>query len=1064
MWIVKLALRRPYTFVVAALAVALTGLLALARIPVDIFPEVDIPVVSIIWNYNGISPEEMERRLVTISERAMTTTVNGIEHIESTSLAGVAVIRVYFQPGTKIEAAVAQITAINQTLLRIMPPGTTPPLVIRYSASSVPILQMALRSNTLGEQAVYDLGLNFIRTRLATVQGAQVPLPSGGKPRQIMVDLDPDLLNARGISPADVSVALNQQNVILPAGNVRFGDMDYVVRPNSSPEVLEELNDIPIRQMGDTTIYLRDVANVHDGFATQTSMVHVDGERSALLTILKSSGYSTLDIVKRVKEALPGILATVPAQLEVTPLVDQSLFVRAAINGVAWEAMLAGLLTGSMILLFLGSWRSTVIIFISIPLSMLVSIICLWAMGHTMNTMTLGGLGLAVGILVDDATVEIENIHRNMGLRKSLLQSILDGAQQIAVPAFVATLSICIVFVPVFFITGAARFLFEPLALAVIFAMLASYVLSRTLVPTMARYLLGPELAIYASHEHVSGRGPVWAVHRVFNHVFEAIGRWYTGALQWTLAHRWATVGGFAAVLALAVGVAPLVGQDFFPSVDTGQLRLHVRAPPGTRLEATEQRFHQVQDAIRQIIGPEEMGIMLDSIGLPAGGVNLAFTDSSSVGPADGEILISLTEHRKHTSYQYASILRDQLEQRFPDLEFYFQPADIVSQILNFGLAAPIDVQVVGANRQDTLAVAQDLMNKIRSVPGAADVHLMQVPSAPEIKVNVDRTRAMQLGLSQRDVASSLLTSLSGSAQAAPNYWLNPKNGVNYTITVQTPNARFQDMDDLANTPLPGTTDGNARQLQSVATVARGASPVAIGHYNVQPVFDVLVSAEGTDLATVGRQVERIVNEARKDLPKGTQLVIRGQYESMRTSFLALAGGLLAAILLVYFLMVVNFQSWLDPFIIIFAVPGALAGAVFMLLCTHTTFSVPSLMGAIMCVGVGTANAILVVTFANDCRAQGDDAVTAAFRAGTTRLRPVLMTATAMITGMIPMALGMGEGGEQNAPLGRAVIGGLLVATLVTLLVVPVIYALLRRRAPRKADPEELLRLEGAPA
>ncbi|MFO0962222.1 MAG: efflux RND transporter permease subunit [Phycisphaerales bacterium] len=1065
MWIVRLALRRPYTFVVAAIVVALSGVLAVLRMPTDIFPEVDIPVVSVIWTYNGISPEEMERRLVTISERAMTTTVNGIEHIESTSLVGVAVIRVYFQPGTRIEAAVAQITAINQTLLRIMPPGTTPPLVIRYSASNVPILQMALRSDTLGEQAVYDLGLNFIRTRLATVQGAQVPLPSGGKARQVMVDLDPDLLSARGISPAEVSVALNAQNVILPAGTVRFGDTEYSVRPNSSPDVLEELADLPIKQVGDTTIYLRDVASVRDGFATQTSVVHVDGARSALLTVLKSTGYSTLDIVSRVKAALPAILATLPAQLEVTPLVDQSLFVRAAISGVAWEALLAGLLTGAMILLFLGSWRSTVIIFISIPLSMLVSIICLWALGETLNTMTLGGLGLAVGILVDDATVEIENIHRNMGMRKSLLQSILDGAQQIAVPAFVATMSICIVFVPVFFISGAAKFLFQPLALAVVFAMLASYVISRTLVPTMARFLLGPELAVYASEGHGRGRGPIWAMHRAFDRGFSALAAWYREAIDWALSHRWKTLAAFVLLLGSAAAAAPLVGQDFFPTVDTGQMRLHVRCPPGTRIEATEQRFLEVQEAIRELVPPRELGLMLDSIGLPAGGVNLAFSDSSSVGPADGEILISLTEHRTRTAGEYAQLLRTKLPERFPDLEFFFQPADIVSQILNFGLAAPIDVQVQSSDRTEGLRIAQLLQDRLRGVPGAADVHLMQVPFAPEIKVLVDRTRALQLGLSQRDVASSMLTSLSGSAQAAPNYWLNPRNGVNYTITVQTPFARFEEMDDLSNTPLPGSGAGGVgHQLQSVATVARGATPVAVSHYNVQPVYDVLVSAVGTDLATVGRQVERIVDEVRKDLPRGTTVVIRGQYESMRTSFLGLAVGLVAAVLLVYFLMVVNFQSWVDPLVIIFAVPGALAGVIFMLLCTGTTFSVPSLMGAIMCVGVGTANSILVVTFANDRRLEGDCARTAAFAAGTTRLRPVLMTAAAMIAGMVPMALGMGEGGEQNAPLGRAVIGGLLVATLVTLLVVPVIYSVLRVRAPRRASAEEIARLEGAGA
>ena len=1067
MWIVRLALRRPYTFTVAAIVVALMGVLAVLRMPTDVFPEVDIPVVSIIWSYGGISPEEMERRLMTISERAMTTTVSGIEHIEGTSLAGVSVIRVYFQPGTRIEAAVAQITAINQTILRIAPPGTTPPLVIRYSASTVPILQMAMRSETLGEQAIYDLGLNFIRTRLAAVQGAQVPLPAGGKARQVMVDIDPELLSARGIGPSDVSLALNAQNVILPAGTVRFGDTEYTVRPNGSPEVLDELNDIPIRQVGDTVIHLRDVASVRDGFATQTSMVHVNGDRSALLTVLKSTGYSTLEIVQRVKDALPGILATLPAQLDVTPLVDQSIFVRAALQGTAIEAAVAAALTGAMILLFLGSWRSTLIIFVSIPLSMMVSAICLWALGQTLNTMTLGGLGLAVGILVDDATVEIENIHRNMAMRKPLVRSILDGAEQIAVPAFVATLSICIVFVPVFFISGAGRFLFVPLAMAVVFAMLASYVISRTLVPTLARFLLGPEMAMHLPGAVDHGRGPVHAVHRTFERGFSALAEWYRGVLSWTLDHRASTIAGFVALLLMAAGVLPLVGQDFFPSVDAGQLRLHVRCPPGTRLEATEQRFQAVQAAIRELIPPAELQLMLDSIGLPAGGVNLAFSDSSAVGPSDGEILISLTGARTRTSEQYAQVLREGLAARFPDLVLYFQPADIVSQILNFGLAAPIDVQVTGPSKPDILRVAQDLEQRLRRVAGTADVHLQQVPFAPELRVEVDRTRAMRMGMTERDVSGSMLTSLSGTAQAAPNYWINPKTGVNYPIVVQTPYGRFDEMDDLSNTPVAGGMAGGAggptgRQLQGVATISRAVTPVAVSHYNVQPVFDVLVSAAGDDLGSVGARVEQVVADVRKDLPRGITLTVRGQFDSMRSSFLGLGLGLLGAILLVYFLMVVNFQSWADPFVIIFAVPGALAGVVLMLLCTRTTFSVPSLMGAIMCVGVSTANSILVVTFANDRRGEGDGARAAAFAAGTVRLRPVLMTASAMIIGMVPMSLGLGEGGEQNAPLGRAVIGGLLVATVVTLVVVPAIYCLVRRGGPRPVHPDDAILHEGA--
>lgn len=1051
MWIVRLALRRPYTFVVASIVLILLGVVTIVRTPTDIFPEIDIPVVSVIWSYNGISPEEMERRIVTISERAMTTTVNGIEHIESTSLNGTAVIRIFFQPGTRVEAAVAQITAINQTVTRIMPTGTTPPLVIRYSASSVPILQAALGSTKLSEQELYDIGLNQIRTRLATVQGAQVPLPYGGKARQIMVDLDPQSLAEKSLSAADVSVALSTQNVILPAGTAKFGNTEYNVRTNSSPEILAELNDVPIKQIGPTTIFMRDVANVRDGFATQTSQVHVDGVRSSLLTILKSSGYSTLDIVARVKEALPRILATVPQGVDLRLLFDQSVFVRAAIDGVLHESLIAGGLTALMILLFLGSWRSTLIIAISIPLSMLVSIICLSALGYTLNTMTLGGLALAVGVLVDDATVEIENIHRNLAMKKPLVTAILDGAQQIAVPAFVSTLAICIVFVPVLFISGAAKFLFVPLSLAVVFAMLASYLLSRTLIPTLVRYLLCPEVAIYAAGEHASGNGPIWALHRAFNAVFEATRRVYEYLLAWVLTHRALTLTGFALLLIGSGLLSPLVGRDFFPAVDAGQFRLHVRCPPGTRLEQSERYFLDVEAAIRKIIPPEELALVLDNIGLPPGGVNLAFSDTATVSAADGEILVALTDKRTKSVAEYSDILRRDLAHQFPELTFFFQGADIVSQILNFGVAAPIDVQVSGPNREEALRVTRQILAKATQIPGAADVHLQQVPLAPELRVAVDRSRASQIGLSQRDVASSLLTSLSGSGQAAPNFWLNPQNGVNYLISVQTPTHRMNDIEDLQTTTLTGT--GKATELlDSVATITRATTPVSISHYNVQPVYDVLISAVGTDLGSVGSAVDRIVADARANAPKGITITIRGQYQSMQESFTGLLFGLVASIILVYCLMTVNFQSWTDPLIIIASVPGAVAGVILMLLGTQTTFSVPSLMGAIMCVGVATANSILLVTFANDQRRHGLSALEAAFAAGRTRIRPVLMTASAMIIGMVPMSLGLGEGGEQNAPLGRAVIGGLLVATVVTLLVVPVVYSLLRVKPPRTIE------------
>ncbi|MGH7244982.1 MAG: efflux RND transporter permease subunit [Phycisphaerales bacterium] len=1056
MWIVRLALRRPYTFVVASIVLVLAGIVTIIRMPTDIFPEIDIPVVTVIWSYGGISPEEMERRIVTISERAMTTTVSGIEHIESTSLNGVAVIRVYFQPEVKVDAAVAQITAISQTLLRIFPTGTTPPLIIRYSASNVPILQAALGSKTLSEQALYDVGLNFIRTRLATVQGAQIPLPWGGKARQIQVDLNPQELTARGLSPSDISLAINAQNVILPAGTAKLGATEFNVKTNSSPDLLADLSNIPVLQSGEKTVYLREVAQVRDGFATQTSMVHVDGVRSALLTVLKSAGYSTLDIVARVKAVLPQVMATVPPGVDVRLLFDQSLFVRAAIDGVLYEGVIAAGLTAMMILLFLGSWRSTVIIAISIPLAIIVSIICLAALGYTLNTMTLGGLGLAVGILVDDATVEIENIHRNLGMRKPLLTAILDGAQQIALPAFVSTLAICIVFVPVLFISGAGKFLFVPLALAVVFAMLASYVLSRTIVPTLARYLLVRETEIYQSGEHGSGSGPIWALHRGFNRGFDVVRAWYETALAWTLRNRLVTTVAFFVTLAVGLAALPLVGRDFFPSVDSGQFRLHVRGPAGTRLEQSEQYFLQVSDYIRQTAPENSIDTVIDNIGLPAGGVNLAFSDSSTVSAADGEILVSLKPEYNGSTDAMVGRLREDLPKKFPDLTFFFQSADIVSQILNFGLAAPIDVQISGPSRAENLKIARTLLEKIEAIPGAADVHLQQVPDAPSIFVQVDRTRASEIGLTQRDVASSLLTTLSGSGQAAPNYWLNPQNGVNYLIAVQTPTYRFEHLGDLATTPITAGAGKPPQLLENLATVQRSSTPVSISHFNVQPVFDVLASVSGADLASVGSKIDAVVDAVKKDLPKSTTITVRGQYRAMQESFLGLGFGLIAAILLVYFLMVVNFQSWTDPFIIIAAVPGALVGVVAMLLMTGTTFSVPSLMGAIMCVGVATANAILLVTFANDQRREGADALGAAFSAGHTRLRPVLMTAGAMIMGMLPMAIGMGEGGEQNAPLGRAVIGGLTVATIVTLLVVPVLYSLLRQKAPRTSLEPEL--------
>ncbi|HXK22660.1 MAG TPA: efflux RND transporter permease subunit [Myxococcota bacterium] len=1057
MWIVRLALRRPYTFIVMALLIAIGGVLTIARTPVDIFPEINIPVISVIWQYTGLSPNEVEGRMVTISERAMTTTVNSIEHIESQSLNGVGLIRVFFQPGANIGSANAEVTAINQTLLRIMPPGTTPPLIIRYSASNVPILQLALESPTLSEQQLYDYGLNFIRTQLATVQGAQVPLPWGGKARAMMVDLDPIALYAKGLSASDVSSAVAAQNVILPAGTAKIGPIEYNIRTNSSPDVIDALNYVPVKQVGDATIYLRDVAQVHDGFQVQTSQVHVDGRRSALLTVLKTPTASTLDIVGRVRSALPRIAATLPPELEIKPLFDQSVFVRASIQGVLREAVIAAALTGLMILLFLGSWRSTLVIVTSIPLAILVSIITCSLLGETINVMTLGGLALAVGILVDDATVEIENTNRNLAMGKPVLRAILDGAQQIATPAFVATLCICIVFVPVVFISGVAKYLFTPLAEAVVFAMLASYLLSRTVVPTMVRYLLPAEAHLHQPHAEdcVSDAGPIWTVHCHFNRHFERFRDVYTALLTWALARRRVVTGVFAGFVALSLGLFFLIGRDFFPYVDAGQLRLHVRCPAGTRIEESERRFAEVEQVIRETIPADEIDTIIDNIGLPAGGINLAFSDASLVSSADGDILVSLKpEHG--SSAAYAETLRKALAARFPDLVLFFAPADIVSQILNFGLPAPIDVQIIGRDPKN-VAIAEDLVRRIVAVPGATDVRLQQVPRYPEFDVQVDRWLARQVGFTEANVAQSLLVSLSGTAQAQPNYWLDPRTGVNYSVIVQTPQYRVDSLDALDATPIAVPGVEQPQLLTNLATTERNVSPGVISHFNIQPALDVLAATDRADLWSVVGRVEKIVDQIRPTLPRGTFINIRGQAETMRSSFTALAGGMVLAVVLVYLLMAVNFQSWLDPLIILMALPGALSGVLWMLFLTQTNISIPALMGGIMCIGVATSNSILVVQFANEIRTEKQlGARDAAFEAGITRLRPVLMTALAMILGMLPMSLGLGEGGEQNAPLGRVVIGGLTLATLATLVFVPVVYSVLRRRQALTELPPEL--------
>ncbi|MBN3939959.1 efflux RND transporter permease subunit [Nostoc sp. NMS9] len=1064
MWIVKLALRRPYTFVITSILIFVLGVVTITRMATDIFPEINIPVVSVIWSYGGVSPEEMEQRIVTASERSFTTTVNDIEHIESQSLNGVSVIKVFFQPGAKIEAAVAQLTSNTQTILRGLPPGITPPLIIRYNASNVPILQLSVSSTSLSEQELYDNGNNFLRTQLATVQGASVPLPYGGKPRQIMVDIDPQALFAKGLSATDVTTAISAQNLILPGGNAKLGDREYSVRLNSSPQVLDALNNLPIKQINGTVIYIRDVAQVHDGFAVQNNIVRRDGRRSSLLTILKSGSASTLDVVARVKERLPKIQATLPKELDLEILFDQSIFVKASIHGVLTEGLIAACLTAAMILLFLGSWRSTLIVAISIPLSILCSIIALRLIGQTLNIMTLGGLSLAVGILVDDATVEIENIHRNLGQGKPLQQAILDGAQQIAVPAFVSTLAICIVFIPIVFLTGVAQSLFMPLGMAVVFAMFASYLLSRTVVPMLAKFLLGKELHLYTEHENLdnNGNGHVipkkdifWRIHEQFNRQFEKFRQNYRNTLAKALNHRGVVFAMFGAFWVSALVLLPFVGQDFFPQVDAGQFRLHVRAPAGTRLEKTEQIFTQVENEIRQVIPEEELEIILDNIGVPVGGVNLAFSDTATIGPGDGEILVGLKEGKHHSTWQYVRQLRQKLTAQFPELTFFFQPADIVTQILNFGLPAPIDIQVIGPakNRRDNYKIAKQIKTQIAQIPGAVDVHLHQVVDAPDLRINVDRSQAQRSGLTQRDVANNLLTSLSSSGQTSPNFWLDPIKGVSYLIAVQVPQYKLNSLEKIQNTPVANGSS-SSQLLSNLAVVKRGKAAAVVNHYNVQPVFNIYANVQGRDLGGVASNIYKIVGQFQHKLPRGTSIMVKGQVETMNSSFLGLEVGLIFAIGLVYCLIVVNFQSWIDPFIIMMALPNALAGIVWILFVTNTTFSVPSLMGAIMSIGVATANSILLVTFANEQRLIGEKAVSAALSAGYTRLRPVLMTAGAMIMGMLPMSLGLGEGGEQNAPLGRAVIGGLLAATVATLIFVPVIYSILRRKEPQNLEEE----------
>ncbi|HEV2984488.1 MAG TPA: efflux RND transporter permease subunit [Vicinamibacterales bacterium] len=1060
MWIVKLALRRPYTFVVMSLLIAVLGLLSIVSMPTDIFPVINIPVISVIWSYGGLSPTDMQERITTVVERAMTTTVSNIEHLESESVRGNSVIKLYFQPDADVNAAIAQVTAICQTLIRPLPTGITPPLILQYNASDVPVLMLSLASDQLSEQEISDLGNNFIRTQLVTVPGAAVPVPYGGKSRVVNVDLDPDALYAHGLSPADINSVISAQNVVRSPGTAKMGPIEYDVAINSSPELLEQLNDIPIRYVNGAMVYLRDVAFVHDGFTPQTNLVRRDGRHSALLPVLTSGSASTLAVASGVRKLMPKIQAGLPKSLNVDFLFDQSVFVRASISGVLREGAIAALLTALMILLFLHSWRSTLIVATSIPLSLLASIGVLHLLNQTLNVMTLGGMALAVGILVDDATVEIENNHRHMELGTPLRQAILDGAAEVATPAFVSTLSICIVFVPIFLLSGVGGFLFSPLAMAVVFAMLASYLLSRTLVPTMFLYLIAAEPRPgRAAASDESRRSILGRLSGGFEAAFHRLTDAYQGALDWVLEHSRVALTAFVTFALVSLLLYPFVGRDFFPTVDAGQLRLHVRCPPGTRIEETEIYFQRVEDYIRQVIPASELSVINDNIGLP-NNINLALSDSVTVGPSDGEILVALNATH-HPTADYLKRLRADLPRRFSDLEFFTQPADIVSQILNFGLPAPIDIQVSGpiAESDANYQAAQHIARDLTSVPGAVDVHVQQITNAPRIIIDTDRVIARQSGLTATDMANGLSVSLAGSGVAATNFWLNYKNGVSYQVVAQTQPYRVSSMDELTRTPI---ASGNAppQLLSNLATISRTTTPLSLNHYDVQPVFDVSANVQGTDLGSVSDAVDTIVARYNGQISKASAITVRGQVQSMKQAFYQMALGITFAVLLVYFLMVVNFQSWMDPFIILMALPGALAGILWALFVTRTTVSVPALMGCIMAIGVATSNSILMVTFANGQRGPqfGNlDARAAALAAGRTRLRPVLMTALAMLLGMLPMSLGLGEGGEQNAPLGRAVIGGLLLATCYTLFFVPTAYSWLRRTPPKDFDREEEL-------
>jgi len=1030
----------------------------------DIFPDIKVPVVSAVWNYNGLPPADMSSRIVTYYERQLSTSVNDIEHIESQSLPGVAIVKIFFQPAVDINAAVSQVTALSQTVLKRLPPGITPPLILSYNASSVPVMQLALSSDTLLDNQLFDISNNFIRPQLAQVQGAAVPSPYGGKNRQISVDLDMQALRSKGLAPQDVSNAILTQNLILPAGTEKIGEFEYNVILNASPNALDELNDLPIKSVNGATILLRDVAHVRDGFSPQQNMVRVNGQHSVLTTIQKNGSTSTLDIIDHVKALLPLIEAGAPPGLILKLVGDQSVFVKSAVGGVIREGIIAAALTGLMILLFLGSWRSTLIITISIPLAVLSAIMALSVVGQSLNIMTLGGLALAVGILVDDATVTIENMNWHLEMGKHVEKSIMDGAHQIVGPAFVSLLCICIVFIPMFFLNGVAKYLFVPLAEAVIFSMIASFILSRTLVPTLAKFLLRPHVQTHhkGDKEQQISRNPLVKFQLTFERVFNKIRDKYKDFLHVTLTHRSLFIIGFLGFVLISFMLVPWLGRNFFPTVDAGQIKLHVRAQTGTRIEETARLCDEIERQIRSKIPAEELKNIVDNIGLPVSGINLTYSNSSPIGPGDADILISLNDGHRPTD-QYVKVLRESLKDNFPGVSFAFLPADIVSQILNFGMPAPIDVQVVGFNRKANQEYAAAILSKIKKVPGLVDVRIQQAFNQPELHVNVNRTRARELGLTQRDVATNLLVSLSGSLQTAPNFWVNPSNNVSYPLVVQVPQSRLDSFNDLQNIPVASSQDASLQSplLGDVANISRGQGEAVVSHYDVQPTVDIYGSTQERDLGNVAHDIEQILKDTDKDVPKGSFVVMRGQVKAMNESYSGLLYGLLGAIVLIYLLIVVNFQSWLDPFVIITALPAALAGIVWMLFMTNTTLSVPALIGSIMCMGVATANSILVVSFARERLKEGDSGFTAAMEAGFIRFRPVLMTALAMIIGMAPMALGLGEGGEQNAPLGRAVIGGLAFATFATLFFVPVIFSIVHKVQGKVHSPEHnLLQME----